>query len=123
MRLRLLGNRMAALLAAYAVALQALLSAFAPVAPGAALPSLLVPSLTSLCASDGTRAGHGPGDGPACASMCATLASGLAGSLPLAAATAVALPRVALCNVPADEPLLPGRERWAPQAPRGPPRA
>ena len=94
-----------ALLAAYGLALQGLLTAFVPIA--AAFPA-------GVICSDQSPDSHPAGDGPSCASACAML-GGIAGPLPPDVVIAVQLVQAAPQTVPSAAPVV--------AAPRGPPTA
>ena len=109
----------AALVAAYAVALQALLSAFVPMA------AVVPPGpFAVICSHDGSD-GSGP---PArhdlpCAALCAAMAQGLSGPLPPTVAVATIAPQVVSSLAPASD-WVPPRIAFAHNhAPRGPPLA
>jgi hypothetical protein len=71
-------SRAVALIAAYAVAMQTLLSAFVP-----ALPATAAASFAVLCSHDGADGSKQPlQHDPPCAAMCAAIAHGVAGPLP-----------------------------------------
>ena len=111
-------RRMIALAAAYAVALQAVLLAFMPVAT-----SGLTAEFGILCSHDG-----GVPDQPAshdlpCAAMCAALGHGVAGPLPPDFIGAIeALVSLAIVT-PLIDWIAPHRVLSGPQIPRGPPLA
>jgi hypothetical protein len=114
-----LQRRMIALTVAYAVALQALLSAFAPLAPASLSDPLAV-----LCAHDrtdgtGQPAGH---DWP-CAAICAAISHGIAGPLPPDLVVAMAAPKVVLALAAGSDWVPPHLSVRRPQVPRAPPRA
>ena len=111
-----LRRRAVSLIAAYAVALQALISAFVPVAFAASADPFAV-----LCSHNdtGSPAQH---DLP-CAAICAAMGHGVAGAVPADVVVAIAVPHAVIAVVP---PV-----HWVPQqiavsgthAPRGPPLA
>lgn len=113
-------RRIVALVAAYAVALQALLSAFVPMA--AAMPA---DPWAVLCSHDG---GEGRGQQPAnhdmpCAAMCAAMAQGVSGPLPPVVA-AIASPPQTFAEIAAAGDGIHPRIVWIDShAPRGPPSA
>jgi hypothetical protein len=108
----------AALVAAYAVALQGLLSAFVPMA--AVVPG----PFAVICSHDG---GDGSGapvhhDLP-CAALCAAMAQGLSGPLPPTVAVATLAPQGVSSLAPVSD-WVPPRIAFAHNhAPRGPPLA
>jgi len=112
-------RRTIALVAAYAVALQALLAAFAPVAV-----DRLSGTLAVLCTHE---SGDGPGQ-PAphdlpCAAICAAMGHGIAGAPPPDVVVAIAVPYVISAATPVHE-WVPPRIEWTDtHAPRGPPLA
>jgi hypothetical protein len=108
-----------ALIAAYAVALQALLSSFVPAAP--AVPDI---GLAALCLHDGSDGSGQPGrhDLP-CAAICAALGHGVAGSLPPDIVVAVAAPQAIVALTPVDHWVTPRLAIRGPQAARAPPLA
>lgn len=107
----------AALVAAYAVALQALLSAFVPMA------AVATPSPFALICS------YDRGDGPPlrhdlpCAALCAAMAQGLSGPLPPTVAVATIAPQVVSSLAPAGDWVPPNMAFAHNHAPRGPPLA
>jgi hypothetical protein len=109
----------AALVVAYAVALQALLSAFVPMAT-VAPPGLFA----VICSHDG-----GDGSGPPaqhdlpCAALCAAMAQGLSGPLPPTVTVAIIAPQVVSSVAPASDWVPPGIAFAPNHAPRGPPLA
>ena len=108
-----------ALIAAYAVTLQTLLSAFFPIAPAVmALP------FAELCMQDSTGGTSPPvrHDLP-CAAICAALAHGISGPLPPGVVVADVAPRAVAATAPVDYWVPPGIAIKGPQAPRGPPLA
>ena len=111
--------RAVALIAAYAVAMQTLLSAIVPLAP-----AILNDRLAVLCTQDGGGAGGDPArhDLP-CAAVCAALGHGVAGPLPPAIAIAVTAPQVVAARVSRGDWVPPHLALRGPQSPRGPPLA
>ena len=111
--------RTVALIAAYAVALQVLLSAFVPVEP-----SLLASPVAALCSYDEAGGASHPArhDLP-CAAMCAALGHGNAGPIPPDVVIAYAGPVVVAPLAPVNDWVVPGVALDGPQAPRGPPLA
>lgn len=112
-------RRTIALVAAYAVALQALLTAFVPVAPAA-----LTGQLAVLCAHD---AGDGSGQ-PArhdvpCAALCAAMGHGISGPVPPAVVVAMVVPHGVTAMAPVGEWVPPQIPPTDTHAPRGPPLA
>ena len=112
-------RRTIALVAAYAVALQMLLSAFIPVAPAG-----LAGQLAGLCAHD---AGDGTGQ-PAqhelpCAALCAAMGHGISGPVPPGVVVAMAVPHAVTAMVPVSEWVPPRIPPTHTHAPRGPPLA
>jgi hypothetical protein len=114
-----LRHRAVALVSAYAVALQGLLTAFVPVAfANPAAP------LAILCS-------HGGADGQPqpvrhdlpCASLCAALGHGVAGPVPPDLVFAAAAPRTLKTLEPAETWVTPRLAFRVPQSPRAPPRA
>jgi hypothetical protein len=112
-----------ALVAAYALAVQAILLAFVPaVATGPAIPTGAAPIVAALCVSGAAQSGGypSPHDAP-CAAMCAALLSGVAGPLPPAVAIAAAVP-VSLGTLASnDDWVPPSAVLRGPHAPRAPP--
>lgn len=110
-------RRTIALVAAYAVALQALLLAFTPMAP-----AVLAGPSAVLCSGDATGGSGQPAkhDLP-CAALCAAMGHGVAGPLPLGFAVAFGQPRAFMAAIPVEEWTLPRIGRTDPHAPRGPP--
>ena len=108
-----------ALIAAYAVALQALLSSFLPVVP--AIPGT---ALAVLCSHDGADGSGQPArhDRP-CAAICAALGHGVAGPLPPDIVVAVAAPQAMVALSPVDGWVTPRLTIRGPQAARAPPLA
>lgn len=108
-----------ALVAAYAVALQALFLAFVPLAP--ALPAASFAALCSHDGADGT--GHSPAHDLPCAAMCAAVGHGVAGPLPPDVFSLAARFSVAQAVVPSSQWTPPRVARTEPHAARGPPLA
>jgi len=106
-----------ALVAAYAVALQALLSAFVPMA----MPSSLDP-LAMLCSHDADGAGGQSGKhDPFCAALCAAMSQGASGPLPPSMAAIAGPPQSFVEMAPFSGRGHP-RIAWIDShAPRGPP--
>jgi hypothetical protein len=114
-----LRRRAVALVAAYAVALQVLLSAFVPVAP-----SVLTAASTILCSHDSADGTGQPARHELpCAAMCAAMGHGVAGSLPPGNAVAAVSPRAVAAVASASDWVSPQIATSGPQAPRGPPLA
>jgi hypothetical protein len=111
--------RAVALIVAYAVAMQALLSAFVPVFSATSAAPFAV-----LCSRDGADGSGQPlqHDLP-CAAMCAALAQGVAGPLPPDIVVAVVKPHSVLAPAPESEWVPPRVAIRGPQAPRAPPLA
>jgi hypothetical protein len=110
---------MAALVAAYAVALQALLSAFVPVTP-----AFLDAPFVALCATGQTGGPSHPTQHELpCAAVCAALGHGIAGPAPPDVAIAYTRPAAIASFVPISDWIAPGITVLGPQAPRGPPLA
>jgi hypothetical protein len=109
-----------ALVAAYALAMQATLLAFVPIA----LAGPAVPFASALCSSVGSQPDRHPSrhDLP-CAAMCTALVYGTAGTVPPAVAVAAGLPTVVVALVPIDGWVSPPVAAKGPQAPRAPPLA
>jgi hypothetical protein len=108
-----------ALIAAYAMALQILLSAFLP-----ATPVALAAPLTVLCTYDsGGNSGHPVQHDLPCAALCAALAHGIAGPLPPDPVVAVATPTIVTAAAPINDWVPPNIDIKGPWAPRGPPLA
>jgi hypothetical protein len=110
--------RTLALVAAYAVAMQALLSAFIPVGP-----VVLAAPLSVLCS-------HGSADGsdsPApqhdlpCTAICAALGHGIAGPMPPEVAVPITTPNAIASLGPVVAWIAPHIFVRLPQIPRGPP--
>ena len=113
-------RRTVAMVAAYAVALQAILSAFVPIAALAT-----VGPASAICAHDGGDGSGPPGhshDLP-CAALCAAMAQGVSGPLPPAVAVVPAAPQVLFGLAPASDWVPPRIALANDHAPRGPPRA
>jgi hypothetical protein len=110
-------RRTIALVAAYAVALQALLLAFVPLTP-----AVLIGPFAVLCSHDG---GDGSGQ-PAehdlpCAALCAALGHGVTGPLPPGFVAVAADSRLLPAVAPANQWVPPILAQTDPHAPRGPP--
>lgn len=108
-----------ALIAAYAVALQALLSGLIPVTP-----AVLANPFAVLCSHDGAG-GTGqpaPHDLP-CTAICAALGHAVAGPLPPAVSIALASAEVIAAVVPDGDWTVSRRATRSPQLTRGPPLA
>lgn len=120
MKSRLVRNRtVVALIAAYAVALQALLSAFLPLDPLA-----LTASATVLCSHDGTDGQSHPGQHELpCAAVCAALGHGISGPLPPNVVAAYAEPVAIAAFVPFSDWTAPRIAIDGPPGQRGPPLA
>lgn len=108
----------AALVAAYAVALQALLSAFVPMA------AVVPPGpFAVICSHDGDGSGSPTQHDLPCAALCAAMAQGLSGPLPPTVTVATVAPQVVSSLAPASD-WVPPSIAFAPNhAPRGPPLA
>jgi hypothetical protein len=108
-----------ALIAAYAVALQALLAPFA-------LATLATPdtAFAILCSHDGSGSSGQPAqhDLP-CAAMCAAIGHGVVGPLPPVIAVALAPPRTIGALNPVNNWIAPRLTVRGPQAARAPPLA
>jgi hypothetical protein len=104
--------------AAYAVALQALLSAITPIAP-------VVPAdpLAALCIHDTNDSGAPARDDHPCAAICAAMGHGLAAVTPLDAIAALDYPQAVAARATAADWTAPRRTLRGPQVPRGPPLA
>jgi hypothetical protein len=112
-------RRTIALVAAYAVALQAIFLTFVPVAP--ANPTGL---LDVFCSRDGANGtGHSPEHDLPCAAMCAALGHGVTGPLPFGASLLVEIPQLFETVVPISQWTFTDVARTEPHAPRGPPLA
>lgn len=108
-----------ALIAAYAMALQMLLSAFLP-----ATPVALAAPVALLCTSDsGGNSGHPVQHDLPCAALCAAQAHGVAGPLPPGPAVAAATPTIVIAAAPINDWVPPNIDIKGPWAPRGPPLA
>jgi hypothetical protein len=107
-----------ALVAAYAVALQMLFAAFAPLS--FALP---VDALAALCSHDADGSGQPAQHDLPCAAMCAAMAHGIAGPLPVAAMASVAAPQSIAAPIPVVDWVPPRIAVTASHPPRGPPLA
>jgi len=119
MESRAVHRRTVALIAAYAVALQALLSAFVPFDP-----SILAAPVAVLCSHDEAGGARHPAqhDLP-CAAVCAALGHGIAGPAPPDVVVAYAEPLALVTLAPARNWVAPRIAIDGPQAPRGPPLA
>ena len=114
-----LRHQAVALIAAYAVAMQALLSSFMPAAP--AIPDI---AFAALCLRDGSDgSGHPARHDLPCAAICAALGHGLAGPLPPDIVVAVAAPQAMVALTPVDGWVTPRLAVRGPQAARAPPLA
>lgn len=112
-------RRLVALVAAYALALQALLSAFVPV-----MPPALAAQLAALCSHDsGSGPGHPVQHELPCAAACAALGHGIEGPPPPAVVLGYAVPLANATPAPAGDWVVPRIIVRGPQAPRGPPLA
>jgi len=109
-------RRIVALVAAYAVALQAFLSAFVPTAAATFDP------LAMLCSHDDDGAGSQPAQhDPRCAQLCAAMSQGASAPLPPAVA-ALAGPPQAFTEIAIVGDAVHPRIVWVgSHAPRGPP--
>jgi len=106
-----------ALIAAYAVALQTLLSAFLPIAP-----AIMALPFAELCTQDSAgRTGPPVRHDLPCAAICAAMAHGISGPLPPGVVVADVTPRAVAATAPVDYWVPPGIAFKGPQAPRGPP--
>lgn len=111
--------RAVALIAAYAVAMQALLSAFVPV-----VPAVLADPLAVLCSRDaGDGSGYPAQHDLPCAAVCAALGHGVAGPLPPDVAIAVTAPYIVVARAPRNDWVAPRFAVRGPRSPRGPPLA
>ena len=118
-------RRSVALVAAYALALQALLLAAIPAVPAAQAILYQAASYGVLCAQGAADPSHPP---PAheqtCAAMCAVLAHGTTGPLPPDFAAAIVAPAVGDSTLmPRHDPAEPRLAAWIAPPPRGPPLA
>ena len=104
------------LVAAYAVALHALLTALAPVVPLA-----LADSPSVVCAHGGDQTNVPAGHDSPCAAMCAALAQACTAVAAPAIAEAISWPQVVRTLAIADDWTPPRLELARRQAPRGPP--
>src|SRR5882672_3637090 len=111
-------RRTVALVAAYAVALQMLLAAFAPVVLAAPADAFAV-----LCAHDADGPGQPAQHDPPCAAMCAAMGQGIAGSLPTGMAISVVVQSPIAVRIPASDWVPPQIAATDSHAPRGPPLA
>jgi hypothetical protein len=101
------------LIAAYAVALQALLVAAGPVLPSAQVAGVLCVAHND----EGQPAQHTL----PCEAMCAAMAAAVTGPLPPDIVVAVAAPVVTIALIPIPGWAVPHLALRGPQAPRGPP--
>ena len=114
-----LRRRAVSLVAAYAVALQALISAFVPVAFAASADPFAV-----LCShSDTDRPGHPAQRDLPCAAICAAMGHGVAGAVPADVVTAITVPHVVIAVIPPIHWVPPHIAFSDTHAPRGPPLA
>ena len=111
-------RRTVALIAAYAMALQMLLSAFVPIPM-----AILTGPFVVLCTHDSGGAGYPVQHDLPCAAICAALGHGIAGPLPPTFAVAVAVPHAIAALAPIAGWALPQFAVRTPQVPRGPPLA
>src|SRR5258708_30992431 len=111
-------RRTVALVAAYAVALQALLAAFVPVVLAAPADAFAV-----LCTHDADGPGQPAQHDPPCASMCAAMGQGIAGPLPTGMAISVVVQSPIAVRIPASDWVPPQIAATDSHAPRGPPLA
>jgi hypothetical protein len=108
-----------ALIAAYAIALQSLLSGMVPLAP-----SILAGTAAVLCTHDSADGTGQPSPHQLpCAAMCAALGHGMAGPLPPAVVVVFAAPYAVAADTAFNEWTPPRTDVRGPQAPRGPPLA
>jgi hypothetical protein len=112
-----LGRRTVALIAAYAMALQALWSTSIPVD----LSVLASPAAIFCSHDEAGGAGHPARHDLPCTAVCAALGHGMAGRLPPVVAAAYAAPRVIAALAPTRDWVVPPDVIDGPQAPRGPP--
>ncbi len=120
MDLRPVRRRIVAIVAAYAVALQALLAAFVPAGPAA-----LAGRFAVLCSHDAAADGTGPPsqhDLP-CAAACAAMGHGVSGPAPPGVVVALVEPNTVPVAVPAADWVSPRSATTHTHAPRGPPLA
>lgn len=103
-------------MAAYAVALQALLSAFAPMALAAPADPLAV-----LCTHDTDGSGAPARHGHPCAAICAAMGHGLKALTPPVAMAIVVRPQALLGRATPADKAAPRLAPRGPQVPRGPP--
>ena len=114
-----LRRRAVSLVAAYAVALQALISAFVPVALAASADPLAV-----LCSHNDTdRPGHPAQHSVPCAAICAAMGHGIAGAVPPDVVLAIAAPDAIATVAPFSAWVPPPAVFTDTHAPRGPPLA
>ena len=109
-------SRTVALVAAYAVALQTVLAAFAPVV-------LAAPAFAVLCSHDADGPGQPAQHDPPCAAMCAAMGQGIAGPLPTGMVVSVAAQSPIAAFIPASDWVPPLIAATDSHAPRGPPLA
>ena len=107
-----------ALIAAYAMAVHALLSALGPIAPATSSGPLAV-----LCSHDADGSGLPDQHDLPCAAICAATGHGIAGTAPPDLTVAIIRPPVVIALVPQSEWAPPRLAFRGPQAPRGPPLA
>ena len=112
-------RRTVALIAAYAVALQAMLASFAQASLAA--PDVAFASLCSHDASD--RPGQPARHGLPCAAICAAMGHSVAGPLPLAIVVAATAPQTIGALNPVDGWVVPRLAIHGPQGARAPPLA
>jgi hypothetical protein len=108
-----------ALVAAYAMALQALFAAFVP----PAVAAHRVGAVAALCSHDADSSGQPADQDLPCAALCAAMAQGIAGSLPPDIAIAFATPYAVAALAPGNDWITPRVASPDGHAPRGPPRA
>jgi hypothetical protein len=110
-------RRTIALVAAYAVALQALLTAFVPVAP-----AVLAVPFAGLCAHDqGDGTGQPAQHDLPCAALCAAMGHGISGPVPPGVVAAIVVPYGVTARGPVSEWVPPQIPPTDTHAPRGPP--
>ena len=108
-----------ALVAAYAVTLQTLLTAFIPVAAAAPADTLAI-----LCSHDAVGGTGQPAQNDLpCAAVCAAMGHGIAGAVPPDVVVAIAVPHVVTASAPVNQWVPPRIARTDTHAPRGPPLA
>jgi hypothetical protein len=119
MQSRALRRQAVALIAAYGVALQALLSAFA-----LAMPQTMAAPFASFCVQNSSGgASHPLPHEPFCAAVCAALGHGVAGPLPSATVVATSATQDAGALQPTNRWVPPRIAIAGPQPARGPPLA